>query len=403
MSLQRVRSRGSVSRNSASNALQDSDRLRGTPSEAIDIGSLVKRYKRLEDLLFPFKVVWDASHYIVRWENYPLTVAVVFVLCVLLYYPSLFLACLTLLAIAAMAVGKYYSITKSLSLLKTREPPNIEQLNHDLQELQHIEREQKSSHLLLLEYKLIMQNVERYFLLLTKFLDYLYRVFLWKSPEVSLCVTVLLCLCFVLFCTVYLRLIACCAPVLTLCLNRHFLKRTVDLWRTAGLFVYSHVRLKRQPAENELATPSHKPCSENGIAEEGERSIELMANGQCEETGEGSQLEEEVELVASTTFDTEQSSDPAAPRDLPRPGRTTNVPVRCTKCDAPFTLIKRRHDCANCGNTFCGSCTVKKKRAFLGATAPAAYERSVRVCNDCKSTLETVMREVQSRDTIIVL
>ncbi len=35
--------------------------------------------------------------------------------------------------------------------------------------------------------------------------------------------------------------------------------------------------------------------------------------------------------------------------------------------------------------------------------APAAYERSVRVCNDCKSTLETVMREVQSRDTIIVL
>ncbi len=69
---------------------------------------------------------------------------------------------------------------------------------------------------------------------------------------------------------------------------------TVDLWRTAGLFVYSHVRLKRQPAENELATPSHKPCSENGIAEEGERSIELMANGQCEETGEGSQLEEEV-------------------------------------------------------------------------------------------------------------
>ncbi len=69
MSLQRVRSRGSVSRNSASNALQDSDRLRGTPSEAIDIGSLVKRYKRLEDLLFPFKVVWDASHYIVRYVH----------------------------------------------------------------------------------------------------------------------------------------------------------------------------------------------------------------------------------------------------------------------------------------------------------------------------------------------
>ncbi len=50
-------------------------------------------------------------------------------------FPALFLACLTLLAIVSMAVGKYYSVTKSLSLLKTREPPNIEQLNHDLQEL----------------------------------------------------------------------------------------------------------------------------------------------------------------------------------------------------------------------------------------------------------------------------
>ncbi len=50
-------------------------------------------------------------------------------------FPALFLACLTLLAIVSMAVGKYYSVTKSLSLLKTREPPNIEQLNHELQEL----------------------------------------------------------------------------------------------------------------------------------------------------------------------------------------------------------------------------------------------------------------------------
>ena len=36
-------------------------------------------------------------------------------------------------------------------------------------------------------------------------------------------VTVLLCLCLVLFCTVYLRAIASSIPILILCLNRHFL------------------------------------------------------------------------------------------------------------------------------------------------------------------------------------
>ena len=69
---------------------------------------------------------------------------------------------------------------------------------------------------------------------------------------------------------------------------------TVDLWRRVGLFVYSHVKLKRQPTKKELAIPSHKPSSENGMAEEGVRSIEVVANGQCENTREGSQLEEEV-------------------------------------------------------------------------------------------------------------
>lgn len=56
----------------------------------------------------------------------------------------------------------------------------------------------------------------------------------------------------------------------------------------------------------------------------------------------------------------------------------------CFKCDAPFTVVNRRHHCRHCGLVFCANCTTKKiEIARLGLTEP------VRVCDECYIALQT--------------
>lgn len=91
-----------------------------------------------------------------RWQNYLLTLVVLIVLSVLIYHPcklvklemtvsnlirftnvyflsALFLSFLTLVAILLMAVGKYYSHTKTQFLLRKRVRPHVELLDQDAQ------------------------------------------------------------------------------------------------------------------------------------------------------------------------------------------------------------------------------------------------------------------------------
>ncbi|VDN56315.1 unnamed protein product [Dracunculus medinensis] len=51
---------------------------------------------------------------------------------------------------------------------------------------------------------------------------------------------------------------------------------------------------------------------------------------------------------------------------------------QCTACGAPFTLVRRRHHCRNCGRIFCGKCSTNSL-----ALPELGYDRKVRVCNLC--------------------
>ncbi|KAL4231323.1 Lateral signaling target protein 2 [Mactra antiquata] len=51
---------------------------------------------------------------------------------------------------------------------------------------------------------------------------------------------------------------------------------------------------------------------------------------------------------------------------------------RCTACKTPFTFVRRRHHCRNCGKIFCGKCS--------STTVPLpqyGHQRPVRVCHRC--------------------
>ncbi|KAL3112776.1 hypothetical protein niasHT_019750 [Heterodera trifolii] len=51
---------------------------------------------------------------------------------------------------------------------------------------------------------------------------------------------------------------------------------------------------------------------------------------------------------------------------------------QCTSCSSPFTLVRRRHHCRNCGRIFCGQCSTNAI-----AIPELGYDRRVRVCDLC--------------------
>ncbi|KAM6940674.1 protrudin isoform 3-T3 [Xenentodon cancila] len=60
----------------------------------------------------------------------------------------------------------------------------------------------------------------------------------------------------------------------------------------------------------------------------------------------------------------------------------------CSSCNAVFSVLKKRRNCSNCGNSFCSRCcSFKVLRSYMGATAPEAQRETVFVCAACNSSL----------------
>ncbi|CAJ0947199.1 unnamed protein product, partial [Mesorhabditis belari] len=51
---------------------------------------------------------------------------------------------------------------------------------------------------------------------------------------------------------------------------------------------------------------------------------------------------------------------------------------QCTACSSPFTVVRRRHHCRNCGRIFCHKCSSNSI-----SIPELGYDRKVRVCNLC--------------------
>ncbi|XP_017291854.1 protrudin isoform X2 [Kryptolebias marmoratus] len=60
----------------------------------------------------------------------------------------------------------------------------------------------------------------------------------------------------------------------------------------------------------------------------------------------------------------------------------------CSSCNTVFSVLKKRRNCSNCGNSFCSRCcSFKVLRSYMGATAPEAQRETVFVCAACNSSL----------------
>ncbi|XP_067127358.1 lateral signaling target protein 2 homolog isoform X2 [Centruroides vittatus] len=64
----------------------------------------------------------------------------------------------------------------------------------------------------------------------------------------------------------------------------------------------------------------------------------------------------------------------------PPPWLPDNLSAHCMACKAPFTIIRRRHHCRNCGKIFCSRCSSNS------VPLPRyGHNKPVRVCNQCFS------------------
>ena len=54
----------------------------------------------------------------------------------------------------------------------------------------------------------------------------------------------------------------------------------------------------------------------------------------------------------------------------------------CDSCDAPFSLLRRRHHCRNCGGLFCDACTQNRSQV-----PNLSSVESLRVCGVCSLRL----------------
>ncbi|XP_048407240.1 protrudin isoform X2 [Stegostoma tigrinum] len=62
----------------------------------------------------------------------------------------------------------------------------------------------------------------------------------------------------------------------------------------------------------------------------------------------------------------------------------TNNYGNCNSCSATFSVLKKRRNCSNCGNSYCSRCcSFKVPKSSMGATAPDAQRETVFVCAQC--------------------
>jgi hypothetical protein len=59
-----------------------------------------------------------------------------------------------------------------------------------------------------------------------------------------------------------------------------------------------------------------------------------------------------------------------------------NSVTHCKKCQLPFTFLRRKHHCRNCGEIFCGNCSNNMRQI-----PKLNYKYEVRVCDNCNALL----------------
>ncbi|XP_076981788.1 protrudin isoform X2 [Tamandua tetradactyla] len=372
-----------------------------TKSPALDLFNLVLSYKRLEIYLEPLKDAGDGVRYLLRWQT---------PLCSLLTCLGLNVLFLTL------NEGAWYSVSALLISLpallgylqevcRARLPESelMRRKYHSVRQ-EDLQKVRLSRPEAVAEVKIFLIQLEAFLSRLCCACESTYRVLRWENPVVSsqfygailgmVCVLYLLPLCWILA-----------------LINSTLFLGNVEFFRVVSEYRAS-LKQRMNPKQEDSTFESPLPDAGGKSALPDNTSAptptEDLTPGSVEEAEEAEPDEEFKDAIE----DDDEGTPCPAEDDLAlqdngflsknevlrskvsrlterlRKRYPTNNFGSCTGCSATFSVLKKRRNCSNCGNSFCSRCcSFKVPKSSMGATAPEAQRETVFVCASCNQTL----------------
>ncbi|XP_078269434.1 protrudin isoform X2 [Rhinoraja longicauda] len=368
-----------------------------SPPQTLDLLSLVVAFKRLEIFAEPLHDFWDLVKYLIRWKA---------PICSLL-------CCVTLnvLFLALSEAGWFILLAVFIStpaVLGYLQDCCQEQLteqdlarhkSHSVwrEDLQKVKITRQEA---LVEIKTFLIHLDELLNKTCSSCEAAYRVLYWEDHTVSvlfygislgiLSILYLLPLCWVL---------ALMTSVLFLG-NADFYQVIIDCKRALlqsyrpQLEVEEEVAVSEsEVAVNQEATPTASTPEEviPGNVEEQEPEQDDDFKDAIEEDDDAVQCSGDYDLSLQDNgfFKNEPiRSKVSKLTEKLRKRYPTNNYGSCYNCCSTFSVLKKRRNCSNCGNSYCSRCcSFKVSKSSMGATAPDAQRETVFVCGQCNFIL----------------
>nr|XP_058944503.1 protrudin-like [Pocillopora verrucosa] len=364
--------------------------------EHFDIGTFVLNHRKLCQLVIPLIKWYESLLFVIRWQSWRITFIIMLVTIYLsISYPAyvvhipLVYASVIFGLSGIRRLGRKTSKVSNLLQRKKVCRKDDDDLNLDVK-LAAI----KEAHDHLKEYIKISVQIQMVEETLCECLEQFYSIARWEDPSVSkrCFLSLLLSACILFFLPG--RYLVTFGLILTFLGNSGF----KEVFREAqGKFWLRLQRVKKNILSQNFWIGLVNPWLE--IPSKTQTNLEVTENDYDDEWYDAQ--EQEISLSEDENY--EQEDTPLTRRsakrfsglsvvthfsDYRRKKKRVNS-VNCASCDVTFSsLLKKRQYCRHCGDSFCSRCCCKRvKRAVFGATAPAAYEETVLVCNSCHGYL----------------
>ncbi|XP_030058761.1 protrudin [Microcaecilia unicolor] len=372
-------------------------------SQAFDLFSLVISYKRLLLYLEPLTDAWEGIKYLLRWQMPICSLLTCFTLNFLLltlHKGAWFTVCALCIAVPA-----FLTYLQEISQAHLSEPELARRKYYSIrrEDLQKVKLSRQEA---VAEVKSFLIQLEGLLNMMCSNCEMVYSLLYWKNPALSfqfygtilgsVCLLYLLPFCWVL-----------------VLLNNTLFFGTSDFCRVMR---ECRTALKQKSTEPVEAAPDVLDIGDGGgggtiidrTSTPSPTSTEDLSPGSVEEAEEVDPDEEFKDAIEED----EDTSQCPVEYDLGlqengflsknevirnkvsklteklRKRYPTNNFGTCNNCTATFSVLKKRRNCSNCGNSFCSRCcSFKVPKSFMGATAPDAQRETVFVCALCNQTL----------------
>lgn len=360
-----------------------------------DIGAFVLSHKKLCQLVQPFVKWYESFLFVTRWQSWRLTLVVMLVAIYLsISYPAYLVHIPLVYSTVMLSLSGIRKLgmknSKGYFLLQRKK---VRRKDDDDLNLDFKLAAMKQAHDHLNEYIKICVQIQMFEETLCECFEQFYRITRWENPSVSKrCLFSLLLAACILF-LLPGRYLVTFGLIVTFIGNSGFKK----VFREAQVHFWLRLQgwKKKNPwPESPLKAQTTLEVTENDYDDEWHDAEQETSHSECGnyEQEDAPSRKKSAKLFSGLSVVTHFS-------DYRRKKKRLNS-VNCASCDVTFSsLLKKRQYCRHCGDSFCSRCCCKRvKRAVFGATAPAAFEETVLVCNSCHGYL---MNKVEGMKTDI--